>query len=285
MSDPSAAGLIQAAMGGAHRSVDDYGLSVEPLNAAVDALEQAGKVTEASYNATMLADSLAALGRFDEAVRAIDTATRLADLSDDPNAMLDADIIRGSIAAERGDLSEALEYTRRGIEGAEAEGNTFCNLAGNFKLADQHLRLGDVDTAIQHLEKSTGLAQFCEAGGYEALGEAWLAAARARNGDLRPDDFAGPLAAAVESGSRSIEGLVRLKRAVANAGAGEIDEAAPDFEKAIQLFASYEGLPNLARAHHAYAEALTAAGRVEQATSQFESAGRLFEQLGISQDD
>ena len=280
--DPGTAGLIQAAMGGAHRSVDDYELSVAPLRAAAAALEEAGRVTEASYNATMLADSLSAIGRFDEAMEAIDTATRLAELCDDPNAVLDADIIRGSIAAERGDLNEAMEYTMRGIEGAEVEGNTFCNLAGNFKLADQHLRLGDVDTAIEHLEKSTGLAQYCDAGGYEALGEAWLAAARARNGDLRPEDFAGPLEAAAESGSRSLEGLVRLKRADAYAGVGNLDEASPDFERAIELFASYGGLPNLARAHHSYAEALSAAGRQEEAATQFGAARDLFDDLGIT---
>lgn len=284
LSDPGIAALLEAMMGGAHRSADEYEASIEPLSQAVDDLEEVGRLSEASYNAAMLADSLSQIGRFDEAVAAVERASDLARRSGDLNAVGDADIIHGSIAADRGRLQEALEHTRRGIETAEQVGNTFCSLAGNFKLADQQLRLGEVESAISHLETSTGLAAYCNAGGYEALGNAWLALARSRMGDLRPDDFEEPLASAVESGSRSSEGLVRLKRAIAFAGSGEPENAADDFEKAIDLFASYGGLPNLARAHHAYGQALEAAGRPEDAASHLHAAEDLFHELGIEPD-
>ena len=284
LTDPGIAALLHAMMGGALRSADEYGASIEPLSKAVDGLEAEGRLSEASYNASMLADSLSRLGRFDDAVEAVERARNLGERGGDPNSILDADIIRGSIAAERGELQEALEYTRRGIEGAEAHGNTFCNLAGNFKLADQQLRLGDVESAISHLEKSTGLAQFCNAGGYEVLGQAWLAMARSRAGDPRPEEFDDPLAKAIDSGSRSMEGLVRMQRAITFAHAGELEKARPDFERAIELFDDYGDRPNLARAHHAYGQALEAAGQVDEAVTRLGTAEELFTELGIRSD-
>ena len=284
LSDSGTAALLHAMMGGAHRSGDEFEASVEPLARAVEGLEAAGRLGEASYNAAMLADSLSQIGRFDEAIDAIQRARDLGERSGDPNTVLDADIIHGSIEADRGNLEEALEHTRRGIEGAEAHGNTFCNLAGNFKLADQRLRLGEVDSAISHLEKSTGLAQYCNAGGYELLGQAWLATARSRAGDPRPEDFDGPLASAIESGSRSAEGLVRLKRGITLADLGRYEDAASDFERAIELFVDYGGIPNLARAHHAYGQALEASGRVEEGTKHLRRAEEIFTELGIRPD-
>lgn len=284
LSDPGIAALLHAMMGGALRSADEYGPSIEPLSKAVNGLEVEGRLSEASYNASMLADSLTRLGRFNEAVDAVERARELGERGGDPNSILDADIIQGSIAAERGELEEALEYTRRGIEGAETHGNTFCNLAGNFKLADQQLRLGEVESAISHLEKSTDLAQYCNAGGYEVLGEAWLAMARSRAGDPRPEDFEAPLAKAVESGSRSMEGLVRLQRGITLADTGALEDARSDFERAIELFVDYGDRPNLARAYHAYGEALEADGRMDEAIIRLEAARDLFDELGIRSD-
>ncbi len=282
--DPAVVASLEATAGSVHRSSDDYALSVEPLQRAVEALEELGKHAEASFNASMLADSLSALGRFDEAELAIDRATQLGELGGDPNSVLDADIIRGSIASDRGDLVEAERVTRRGIEMAEQVGNTFCDLAGNFKLADQQLRLGNVQTAIDHLERSTGLAAYCNAGSYEALAKAWLVKARSQMGDVEIDRFDEPLASAIEAGTRSGEGLIRLQRAIALADSGELGDAVADFERAIELFADYGGLPNLARAHNAYGQALEANGRGDDALLHLQQAETLFAELGIQPD-
>jgi len=284
LTDKGTAALLHAMMGGALRSGDQYAESIGPLSEAVTGLQAVGRLGEASYNAAMLADSLSQIGRFDEAKSAIKRARELGEQSGDPNSILDADIIQGSIAAERGDLAQALEYTQRGIEGAETHGNTFCNLAANFKLADQKLRLGEVDAAIIHLERSTGLAEYCDAGGYEVLGQAWLAMARSRSGDPRPGDFDAPLERAIEAGSRSIEGLVRLQRGITLAEGGELDRARPDFERAIELFADYGGVPNLARAHHSYGQALGAAGLGDEAGSHLQAAQEIFDEWGIQAD-
>lgn len=282
--DEATAAILQSMMGMAYRSGDDFASAVEPLLAATDGLEAAGRLGDASFNASMAGDVLSQLGRFDEALDAVDRGMDLGRRSGDPNAMLDADLIRGSILADRGDLREALELTRRGTLAAEEVGNTFCNLAGNFKMADQQLRLGNVDVAIGHLEKATGLAQYCNAFGYEALGQAWLAAARSKAGDLQPEAFQEPLDAAVASGSRSSEGLIRLQRAISFAAAGRIEDAADDFERAIVLFADYGGLPNLARAHHAYGAALRASGNTTAAEDHMRTAAALFTDLGIRPD-
>jgi tetratricopeptide (TPR) repeat protein len=238
----------------------------------------------ASFHASMLADSLAAIGAFAEAEAAIADAGRLGAASGDLNAMADADLIQGRIAAEKGDLEEALVHTRRGLDGAEAAGNTFCSLTGYFMVADQQLRLGETEQAISHLERSTGLAEFCNAGGYEALGQAWLAAARARMGVFDPEEFEEPLAKAIASHSRSVEAQIRFQRAVAVAGAGRPEDSFADFERALDLFASYGALPNQGRAHHAYGLALDAANRSGDAEVHLREAEGIFTRLGIRPD-
>ncbi len=82
-----------------------------------------------------------------------------------------------------------------------------------------------------------------------------------------------------------VEGLVRLQRAIALAAAGRNDEATPDFERAIELFDAYGGVPNLARAEHAYGQSLIAAGRQNRAALHLGSAEKLFNRLGIRSDD
>ncbi len=284
LTDGAMRALLQGMMGLAHRSADEYAASVEPLTSAVKALEGANRLSEASFHASMLADSLAAIGGFADAESAIADAKRLGVASGDPNAVADADLIQGRIAAERGDLEEALEHTRRGLAGAEAAGNTFCSLAGYFMVADQRLRLGDTEQAISHLERSTGLAEFCNAGGYEALGQAWLAAARARQGTLDPAGFEEPLAKAIASHSRSVEAQIRFQRAVAVAGAGHPEDSFADFERALELFESYGGLPSEGRAHHAFGLALESAGRAREAAEHLRRAEAIFTRLGIRPD-
>lgn len=284
MRDEGARAMLQGMMGLAHRSADEYAESVAPLTEAIKALEEFGRLSEASFDASMLADSLGTIGDFERAKQVIADARRLGEASGDPNAVADADLIRGRIHAEEGDLEEALVHTRLGLDAAEQIGNTFCSLAGNFMVADQQLRLGQVDSAITHLERSTGLAEYCNAGGYEALGQAWLAAARARLGDADPAEFDEPLGKAISAGSRSGEALVRFHRAVAVAGSGRPEDSIEDFERAIELFHGFGGLPNAARAHHAYGQALEAAGREADAESHLREAEAIFQRLGIKPD-
>jgi tetratricopeptide (TPR) repeat protein len=177
-----------------------------------------------------------------------------------------------------------LIHTRRGLVAADEVGNIYCSLFGNFLVADQKLRLGEPEEAISHLERSSELAQYCNAGGLEALGQAWLAAARASLGDLDPAEFDAPLARAIDGGSRSGEAAVRLHRAIAVAGAAQPERSFKDFERAVVLFKEISARPNLARTHHAYGQALEAAGRGDDAAAHLREAERLFADLGIEPD-
>ena len=61
------------------------------------------------------------------------------------------------------------------------------------------------------------------------------------------------------------------------------DAAFADFERAVELFREIEARPDLARALHAYAMALDAAGRPEGVTV-LNEASALFDELGMSSD-
>jgi class 3 adenylate cyclase/tetratricopeptide (TPR) repeat protein len=272
---------LQGARGTGLRGADDFVGSLEPLTAAADGLESVGELARASFYAAMLADSYSALGRFPEAEAAVARAADLGDVSGDPNAILDADIVRGRIAADRGDLAAGMAYTSKGVAAAEAVGNTFCTLAGRFIMGEIQLQLGEVEDAIANLETSTGLAQYCNAVGYEMLGQAWLASAHAQQGQLRREDFEQPLQRAIAMGSQRGEGLVLLQRALSGTGHGAYQEAFADYARALQCFDAIGARPLVARTEQAFGEALTAAGQVEEGQQHLRTAQQLFGELGI----
>jgi tetratricopeptide (TPR) repeat protein len=172
------------------------------------------------------------------------------------------------------------------MEAAEDAGNIECTLVGNFLAADQYLRQGDAAAAIPHLERTFELGAFCNAEAMVALGHAWLATAKARLGDLDPEGFSEPLRKAQAYGSRSGEAAVRLQRAIAISGGTVPDwpQAIADFERAIELFDGIGARPDQARATHAYANALDAAGQEADGKEQLASAMAMFTEMGISPD-
>jgi class 3 adenylate cyclase/tetratricopeptide (TPR) repeat protein len=285
LDDPGLRGNLKALMGHERRAADDFPGAQRFFAESVSELESADRPSEASVNAAYLADSHSIVGDFDAAATWIEHASALARESGDPNAIADADLIRGKIASDRGDLEEALDHTRRGTTGAEDAGNVFCTLAGNFFAGDQELRRGRTEAAIEHLEKTSELAAFCNAGAFTMLGAAWLATARARLGDLDAADFDTPLAQAQAAGSRMGEGLVRLQRAIALSG-DETSLAASldDFARAEELFGQIGARPLQARALHAHGQALEVAGDHAAAQERFAEASSLFGQLGIAPD-
>jgi hypothetical protein len=119
-----------------------------------------------------------------------------------------------------------------------------------------------------------------------ALGHAWLAAAQAQLGDLDPDAFATPLEQAQASRSRSGEAAVRLHRAIAIAGSPNPnwDLAFDDFEHAVTLFRDIGARPDQARAIHAHANALEAAGRDAESRARLAEALAMFDEMGIRPD-
>lgn len=285
LTSTAVAARLQGARGLALRAADDYVGSLGPLTAAVDGLEAVGDLAGAAFHAAMMAESYSQLGRFQEAEATVDRSAELGEASGDPNAILDADIVRGRVAADQGDLATGMAYTAKGVAVAEEVGNTFCTLAGRFIMGEIQLQLGEVDDAIANLEKSTGLAQYCNAVGYEMLGQAWLASAYAQRGPMRPEDFEEPLQRARAMGAQRGEGLVLLQRAMTATRHGEHEAALADYAKALECFDGLGVRPLVARTEYAYGQALQAAGEPDRAAEHLAVAKELFEELGIRAGD
>ena len=283
--DPGLSASLTGLMGQVLRGADRYLEAAELMGDAVSPLEQAGLLTDAAMNAIMTADVLGQHGDFEEANRWIARGSELALRSGNPTAIADSNLIRGRLLATQGDVEEALIHTQRGMELAADAENLYCELVGNFLVADQQLRLGQAEAAIPHLEKSFELGEYCNAAGFMMLGRAWIASARAQMGDVNPDAFSTSLEEAMGARSRSGEAAVRLHRAIVVSGMPDPDwEAAfADFERAIALLGEIEARPEEARAIHAYAMALDAAGRTEGVAKLAEASQR-FEKLGMTRE-
>jgi class 3 adenylate cyclase/tetratricopeptide (TPR) repeat protein len=254
---------------------------------AVEILERRERLANPAIIAGGVAMSHAHLGEFDEADEWIARGGRLAEASGDPNAILDTDLFHGVIETERGNLEEAIEHTRRGLEQAQEIGNTDCALVGQFNLGDLHLRLGDVETAIPALEESSELAAFCNAGGFTALSQAWLAAARSRSGgDLAAElrGFEDSLETARSYGMAPGEAEIHRHRATVLAAQPDPDWDAvvADFEAAIAIYERIDARPALARTLHDFGMALDVAGRADEATAVLERAAALPEEMGLA---
>ena len=285
ISDPGLSATLTGLMGQVLRTHDEFEQSAALMSGAVDPLEQAGLITDAAMNAILTADVLGQHGEFAAAGVWMDRGELLAARSGNPTAIADANLIRGRLLATEGKVEEALVHTQRGMDLAADAENLYCELVGNFLVADQQLRLGDAKSAIPHLEKSFELGEYCNAAGFMMLGRAWIASARAQLGDLDPEGYTQSLNEAMGAGSRSGEAAVRLHRAIVMSSVADPDwdAAFSDFERSIALLDEIQARPDQARAMHAYAMALDAAGRPEGVTELAE-ASQLLDQLGMSID-
>jgi len=281
--DKGLSASLTGLMGQILRGSDEYVRAASLMGDAVDPLERAGLITDAAMNAIFTADVLGQHGDFETAHTWMERGFDLATRSGDPTAIADSNLIKGRLLATQGDVEEALNHTRRGMELAADTENLYCELVGNFLIADQQLRLGQAEEAIPHLEKSFELGEYCNAAGFMMLGRAWIASAKAQLGDVNPDGYSTSLEEAIAAGSRSGEAAVRLHRAIVVSGMPQPDwdAAFADFERAIALLGEIEARPDEARAIHAYAMALDAAGRSE-GVAQLAEASQRFEELGMT---
>lgn len=281
--DKGLSASLTGLMGQILRGSDEYAKAASLMGDAVDPLERAGLLTDAAMNAIFTADVLGQLGDFEAAHVWMERGFDLAARSGNPTAIADSNLIRGRLLATQGEVAEALIHTRRGMELAADSENLYCELVGNFLVADQQLRLGQAEAAIPHLEKSFELGEYCNAAGFMMLGRAWIASAKAQMGDVNPEGFSTSLEEAMGAGSRSGEAAVRLHRAIVLSSMPDPDwdGAFADFERAIALLGEIEARPDEARAIHAYAMALDAAGRTEGVAKLAEASQR-FEELGMT---
>lgn len=281
--DRGLAARLSGLMGQVLRGNDEFLEAASLMGDAVVPLEEAGRTTDAAMNAIMTADVLGQHGDFEAAHQWIERGLDLARRSGNPTAIADANLINGRLLATQGDVAAALKHTRRGMELAADAENLYCELVGNFLVADQQLRLGQAAEAIPHLEKSFELGEYCNAAGFMMLGRAWIASAKAQLGEVDPDAYATSLEQAVAGRSRSGEAAVRLHRGIMVSSMPDPDweSAFADFERAIALLDEIEARPDEARAIHAYAMALDAAGRPE-GVDRLAEASQRFESLGMA---
>jgi len=147
-------------------------------------LEAAERLSDAAWNVVVSADLASTVARFEDAAAWLDRGEQLAERSGDPNMVADVMLIRGKVLDDRGSLEEAREHMEEGLALADETGHIFSNLVGNFIITDQKLRQDEPSAAIPHLEKSSELAAYCNAGPFTMLGQAWLASAKACLDDL-----------------------------------------------------------------------------------------------------
>lgn len=236
---------------------------------AVPLLEAAAWYEDAAYASGLAAISSARLGEWGTAETWSLRQAELAERSGDPNALLDADIHRGLVESERGNVEEAIELGRRGAEAAEQVDNKACAVVGHFLVGSEHFRSGRPEAAIEALERSTEIAQYCDLADVENLSRALLSAARSQlgRGEEALGELAVALARAREIGDRLGEGEILRHRAAVRARTTEPDWKAvdTDFRASIAVFEDLETRPYLARALRAYASALEAQGRMAEA--------------------
>ncbi|MDQ4143263.1 MAG: AAA family ATPase [Actinomycetota bacterium] len=278
-----------ALRGYSHFAASEFRKAVEVLQQAVPLLERHSSLTKAAYYAGMAAISAARLGEFALADGWIRQADALAQRSQDPSAVMDVDLHRGIVEGERGNITEALAFAKRGTEIAVKIDNKACALVGYFIMGDQQLRMGLTDEALRSLERSTQIAEFCNVADIENLSRAWLSAVRAQLGEdegvlSRLDES---LARAREMGNRLNEGEILRQRAIVRArmSAQDWDAVRADFEAAIAIFERIEVRPYVARALRDYGITLQAGHRIAEGQEKLRRAFEQFESMRMQLED
>ena len=283
LGDDHVRALPLSIIGSAKLNAGDYRGAVELLTEASRLLESFDDHTDAAIAGATLARAHGRLGDFSEAWRAGDHAAVLAERSGDANVVLDVKIFLGMVAAEQDDLDEAMRLTRDGVRIAEEVGNTYCTLVGSFQLGDQQLRLGREGDAISSLERSRELAVFCAADSMLSLSDAWLSAARARQGVAELDAFDGPLNRARATGDRYGEALIRQLRADARTRLPDPDwdGSIDDLRAAARDLEELGARPALARVLRDLSRVLAVTGDGDSAAASMDRADELTEAMGL----
>lgn len=286
LGDDSVRAVPLSLIGSASLAAGDHSGAIGCLEEALPILESIDDYANAALTAGTLARARARAGDFRAAQQASDRSLALAEQSGDPNVTVDVVIFAGVVAAEQGDLAEAVRRTLEGVQLADDVGNTYCSLVGNFYLGDQYLRLGDAENAIASLTRSRELAEFCDAGSVMSLSDAWLTAASAhlQHGDLGA--FDAPLRHAGVMGDRYGESLVLQLRSHARAAQPNPDWTASvaDLRRAATNLEELDARPALARVLADLAQVLMEAGHDEESADARRRADELRHAMGMHPD-
>lgn len=289
-SDPVARAMPGAIMGANMVFTGQLREGARLLQDAAPVIDAAGDAISASQLYQMLTLAYARLGDFAAAEQSAVRGDRLAG-EGDAIARLDADIIRASIASERGDLDVAVALATRCAANSEQLGATMCGIPANYFVGDGRLRLGEADLAKQPFERmlQLGAGEDKGLGGLGALGRAGLAAAIARLGQpvAAVADFDTALAEARRFGDPFSEASILARRAAAlvREGSADLPPLLSDLETAIGIFEKIEARPALARTLRTYSHVLMRAGRSQDASEARERGDAIAKELGLRDPD
>lgn len=264
--DPAYRADALAILGDSRYTAAEYEESIRHLDEAASLFEQDGRTARASLTRGTLALAYGRLGRLDEAERELNRSDGLAAQSGDPNALLDADLMRAMFEALRGQPTLAVDLAARAAEAADRVDNKACGMVARSVIGEQRLLLGQPQAAIQVLEESAELAAFCHLAPTRVeFTRALLDSARSRcvGPAVVPDRLERALGFARTSGDRLAEGEILRQRARDRLYGGAIAEGLADFAAAAAVFRSLDALPDLAQTLE---EQALAAGKAGDAT-------------------
>jgi class 3 adenylate cyclase/tetratricopeptide (TPR) repeat protein len=224
--------------------------AIPVLEEAVDLLERF-VVNEASFYAGELGILHAQLGEFEAAERVVARARALAERSEDPRALADANIFDGFVRGMQGRTEEGTALARSGERIAATVGEVYCQAVACWVAGELQFDAANTAPAIEWLDEAKGYA--AQAGG-EQLGRmiaASLNSARAIAGE-GPSALQGTdiLLEQARGGDPLEEGLILFRRAQANASMpnGDRDRARADADSAIAIFRRLGTRPYLEQA-------------------------------------
>lgn len=258
-----------------------------PVRAGVEALEKAVPLMQeqrdsigAAFARGGLAIGYATLGEFDKADAAAANARELA-ADGDLIAQLDALLAESMVRAAQGRLDLAVPIARECVDKAEATGASACVLASSWVLGDALHRLGRFADARDILKRGADVALMVDRQVWRPTLQAWLRTAAAALGEIGDGDFDESLATARSIANHLGEAGILAKRAEAAATNGDIDNAVADYAAAVRILEEQGARPTLARALQSWGDALSRAGRGDEAAPILGRAVALFDELGL----
>lgn len=279
--DPTLRALQLAVIGITQVFMGPIREGVATLSEAVPLLEQRQDHIGAAFARGALAMGYAALGDFDEAVRAAAYATEVAK-DGDVIAQLDAQIAEAVVRSERGQLDEAIPIAEDCAARSEETGATACAMVTLWVLGDAYQRQGRFADARESLQRGADISLVVDRVMWRPNLQAWLGTSITALGDHAAEEtWEEALATSRSIGNRLGEAGILGKRAEALVAQGKHAEAFDDFAAAASIFEEFGTRPRLARTLRGWGEALRAAGRPEEGAEKLRRALSLFEAMGL----
>ena len=253
---------------------------VEALEEAVPLLEEGQDSIGAAFARGALAIGYASLGDFDKAQAAADRARDVA-ANGDLIAQLDALIAESIVRSAKGELDRAVPLAQECVDRAEETGASACVVASAWILGDAFHRQGRFAEARRILERGSDISMVVDRRVWRPTLQAWLGSTMASLGEIGDGGLDDALATARSIDNKVGETGILGKRAEAAATRGDFDAARVDFEASIAIAEELGLRPALARELSAWADALRAGDRGDEAAPLYQRALKLFEELGL----